>query len=157
MKPLLLPLTLLTSHLHLSFLSGQFIAAEVGCYYSSKRTSNGVSHAFNNISPTQCPIYSYNDTLHFSTSVNDPPQRELHNSQRDATGLLTFDLSIISEWCRENLVFFCLRKPICPPINYKTFQTNINFFFIITHQTPSTLLIILKVSLGTLTGNLDAG
>ena len=62
---------------------------------------------------TQCPILFNADdtTLHFSTSYNRrPTQQKLSDSRWDVIGCLPFDLSLVSDWDRANLVLFNAAK-----------------------------------------------
>ena len=62
---------------------------------------------------TQCAIHSHGDaaTLHFSTLHNRrPSQQELNDSRQDAIERRTFDLSLVSDWGRANLVLFNASK-----------------------------------------------
>ena len=109
-----------------SFLSDRSIAAVVDGYYSSPKSINSGVPQGSVLSPTlflifiddllsrtQCPIHSYADdsTLHISTSFDKrPSQQQLIDSRRDAIERLNSDLSIISQWGRENLVTFNASK-----------------------------------------------
>ena len=105
-----------------SFLSDHFIATEVDGHCSSPKTIYSGVPQGSVLSPTllllfindllnltQCPIHSSpNDTiLHFSTSYNRrPTQQELSDSRWEAIGRLAFDLLLVSDWGRANLVLF---------------------------------------------------
>ena len=74
--------------------------------------------------------------LHFSISYNRCPiQQELNDSKRDAIGRLTFDLSLVSNWGRANLVLFNASKTLFLqlstrhnlPDNYLLFFNDIQF------------------------------
>ena len=55
--------------------------------------------------------YADDTTLHFSTSYNrHPTKQELSDSRQDTIGSLTSDLSLASDWERENLDVFNASK-----------------------------------------------
>ncbi|MCP5005068.1 MAG: hypothetical protein GY941_14210, partial [Planctomycetes bacterium] len=65
------------------------------------------------LNQTTCPIHSYADdtTLHYSTHFNSRPSQEALQASRDeAVAHLASDLSLISDWGRENLVVFNASK-----------------------------------------------
>ncbi|KAK3884497.1 hypothetical protein Pcinc_011235 [Petrolisthes cinctipes] len=108
------------------FLSGRSIAAVVDGHCSSSKSINSGVPQGSVLSPTlfllfindlltctSSPIHSYADdsTLHYSTHYdNRPSQQLLSTSRDDAVARLTSDLSLISNWGRENLVVFNASK-----------------------------------------------
>ena len=109
-----------------NFLSGRSIAAVVDGHCSSAKTINSGVPQGSVLSPTLflifindllnqtvCPIHSYADdsTLHYSTRFNiRPSQHSLQLSRDEAMAHLSSDLSLISDWGRENLVVFNASK-----------------------------------------------
>ena len=107
-----------------SFLSDCSIVVVVDDHFSSlKPINSGVSQGsvlslilfliFINdlLNLTQCPIHSYADTLHFSTSYNiRQTQQKISDSKLDAIERLTSDLSVVFDWGRANLVLFNTSK-----------------------------------------------
>src|ERR1700755_465330 len=108
------------------FLSGRSIAAVVDSHRSSYKSINSgvpqgsvlsptLSLLFINdlLSVTSSPIHSYDDdsTLHYSFQFEKrPTQQQLIDSRRVALEQLTSDLSLISNWGRENMVVFNASK-----------------------------------------------
>ncbi len=108
-----------------SSLSGRSISTVVDGYCSKPKSINSrvpqgsvLSPTLfllfiNDLSITECPIHSYADdsTLHYSiTFKSHPSQTQLHDVRVDATQRFAFDLSIISDWGRKNLVSFSASK-----------------------------------------------
>ncbi|KAL7643214.1 UNVERIFIED_CONTAM: hypothetical protein RMT77_006505 [Armadillidium vulgare] len=146
-----------------NFLSGRSIAAVVDGHRSSfKSINSGVPQGsvlsptlfllFINdlLSVTSSPIHSYADdsTLHYSFEFDKrPTQQQLIDSRRMALEQLTSDLSLISNWGRENMVVFNASK-----IQFLHLSTrhnlphNYDILFENTQFEPSSVLNILGVS-----------
>ncbi|KAL7633754.1 UNVERIFIED_CONTAM: hypothetical protein RMT77_015708 [Armadillidium vulgare] len=108
-----------------NFLSGRSIATVVDSHRSSfKSINSGVPQgsvlspalflfSINDLSITLSPIHSYADdsTLHYSLQFEKRlTQQQLIDSRRVALEQLTFDLSLISNWGRENMIVFNASK-----------------------------------------------
>jgi hypothetical protein len=146
-----------------SFLSGRSIAAVVDGHCSSpKSITSGVPQG-SVLSPilfllfindllncTTSPIHSYADdtTLHFSTSfANRPSQQLLNTSRDDAVACLTSDLSLISDWGKENLVVFNASKTQFLHLSTRyNLPNDYPLYFDDTQLNPSSSLNILGVS-----------
>ena len=99
---------------------------------------------------TQCHIHSYADdtTLHFSTSYKRrPTQQELNDSRHDAIGRPAFDLSLVSDWGRTNLVLFNASKTQFPQLSTEhNLPDNYPLFFNDTQLPLSSTLNTLDLS-----------
>ena len=99
---------------------------------------------------THCPIHSSADdsTLHFSTHFTKrPTQQELLNSREEAIAHLNSDLSIISNWGRENLVSFNASKTQFLHLSTRhNLPQDYPLYFNNTQLTPSDSLNILGIS-----------
>ncbi|MPC14605.1 hypothetical protein E2C01_007375 [Portunus trituberculatus] len=104
----------------------------------------------NDLNQTSCPIHSYADdtTIHLSTSFQRRPTlQEVNRSRRDATERLTFDLSKISDWGRENLVVFNASKTQFLHLSTRhDLPDNYSLFFNDTQLSPSSTMNIVGLS-----------
>ena len=102
------------------------------------------------LSVTSSPIHSYADdsTLHYSFQFEKrPTQQQLIDSRRMALEQLTSDLSLISNWGRENMVVFNASKTQFLHLSTRhNLPHNYDIFFENTQLKPSSVLNILGVS-----------
>ena len=147
-----------------NFLSDHSIAAVIDGHCSSPEPINSGVPQGHVLSPTlfllfindilnltQCHMHSYadNSILYFFTSFSRRPnQKQINDSRGDATEHLTSDLSLISDWGRENLVLFIASKiQFFLLSTWQNFQDNYLLYFDDTHLSPSSTLNILGLSL----------
>ena len=146
-----------------NFLSNRYIAAVVDGHCSSPKPINSGVPQSSALSPTlflmfinnllnlsQCPILSYADdsTLQFSTSFFTRPNKEQENySRRDATERLTSNLSLISDWGKDNFVLFNASKTIFLHLSTRqNLPDNYLLYFDDTHLSPFSTLNIFGLS-----------
>ena len=102
------------------------------------------------LASTTCSIHSYADdsTLHYSFKFSKCPNlTELAVKREDALARLTFDLSIISNWSKENFVVFNASKTQFLHLSTRhNLPNDYNIFFENTQLKPSPVLNILGVS-----------
>ncbi|KAL7643877.1 UNVERIFIED_CONTAM: hypothetical protein RMT77_005883 [Armadillidium vulgare] len=143
-----------------NFLSGRSIAAVVDGHSSSYKSINSGVPQGSVLSPTlfqifindllsitSSPIHSHADdsTLHYYFQFERlPSQQQLINSRRVALEQLTSDLSLISNWSRENVVFFNASKTQIFHLSTRhNLPHNYDIFFENTQLKPSSVLNIL--------------
>src|ERR1700755_1995838 len=146
-----------------NFLSGRSVATvEDGHRSSFKSINSGVPQGsvqsptlfllFINdlLSITSSPNHSYavDSTLHYSFQFGKrPTQQQLIDSRRVALDQLTSDLSLISNWGRENMVVFNASKTQFLHLSTRhNLPHNYDIFFENTQLKPSSVLNILGVS-----------
>ncbi|KAL7641293.1 UNVERIFIED_CONTAM: hypothetical protein RMT77_008431 [Armadillidium vulgare] len=145
------------------FLSGRSIAAVVDGHRSSYKSINSGVPQGSVLSPTlfllfindllsitSTPIHSYADdsTLHYSFHFERrPSQQQLIEARRVALEQLISDLSLISNWGKENMVVFNASKTQFLHLSTRhNLPHNYDIFFENTQLKPSSLLNILGVS-----------
>ena len=143
------------------FLTCSIVAVVDGHCSSPKPINSGISQDsvlsptlfllyINDLNLTQCLIQSYADdsTLHFSMSFcRHPNQKQVNDSLGDITERLTSDLSLISDWGKENLVLFIASKTQFLHLSTRqNLPDNYPFYFDDTYLFPSSTLYILRLS-----------
>ena len=146
-----------------NFLSGRSIAAVVDGHRSPPKPINSGVPQGSVLSPvlflmfindllncTSSPIHSYADdsTLHYSTRFSQHPSQQLLQDSRDeAIAHLNSDLTLISNWGRDNLVSFNASKTQFLHLSTRhNLPEDYPLFFNDTQLKPSSSLNILGVS-----------